>query len=75
MIYPQKWVGSVDKDNKAGVAEFDIFGDKYVLNLSNFTDFQMVCKMLDLAHLDGKRFVKDQALRAVTRALLNIDKW
>lgn len=72
MIYPQKWAGSVDKDNKAGVAEFDIFGDKYVLNLSSFADFQTVSNMLDMAYLDGKTFVKDRALRAVTRAISDI---
>ena len=72
MIYPQKWTGSVDKDIKTGVAEFTVLGNIYEINLESFADFQMISKMLDMAYLDGTRFVKDRAQRAVTRALSDI---
>ena len=72
MSYPQKWTGSVDKDIKAGVAEFTIMGNIYEINIESFDNFQMISKMLDFAFEDGKEFVKDQAHQAVTKALLDI---
>ena len=72
MSYQKKWTGSVDKNDKTGVAEFTVMGNIYEINLESFADFQMVSKMLDFAFDDGKQFVKDRAQRAVTKALSNI---
>ena len=75
MIYPQKWTGSAEKGNKAGVAEFDISGNKHTLNLESFDSFWEISKMLESAFEDGKNFIKERAHKAVTRSLSNIDKW
>ena len=72
MIYPQKWTGNVNKDIKAGVAEFTVMGNIYGINLESFADFQIISEMLNFAFEDGKQFVKDRAQRAVTRAISDI---
>ena len=55
-MYPSKWTGSTDPNDKSGVAEFKVEGVDYALHLDCFTDYQVLSEMLEAAFDQGKSF-------------------
>ena len=72
-MYPGKWTGSTDPNNKRGVAEFKTEGVDYALYLDCFTDHLVVSEMLEAVFNQGKRFAATAMRSKVTRAMDQAD--
>lgn len=68
-MYPSKWTGSTDPNDKSGVAEFKVEGVDYALHLDCFTDYQVLSEMLEAAFDQGKSFAATAMRSKVTRAM------
>ena len=68
-MYPSEWAASIDPADPTGTATFMIEGEKFVLELESFEQFQTVGRMLDLANMQGKTWAAQDLHSVVKRAL------
>lgn len=68
-MYPSKWTGGTEAEDKSGVATFMVEGVEYALRLDCFTDYQVVSEMLEAAFDQGKSFAATAMRSKITRAM------
>ena len=68
-MYPSKWTGSTDPNDKSGVAEFKVEGVDYALHLDCVTAYQVLSEVVEAAFDQGKSFAATAMRSKVTRAM------
>lgn len=63
------WSGSTDPAVESGTATFRVGGSVIVLELRSFTDFHVICGLLEVSRLLGVSQARASVGEAVRRAL------